>query len=225
MSLYTETTGYIIHQRNYQDSSLLIEFFSRDFGKVQLLAKGIKKNKLLKSQLQYFNLLKVQYFGKAQLKTLSSLNILNQYNKNGILEKTAGLYLNELIHYSLAEKSDALFQCYSMVLNKLGQEKLTTLLRKFEQELLKYCGFELSVESFSNSRLWLCVDNVKGLVETNINSQKICTVEDLTLFIESKKLNRMSQQRINELMKKMINLSVNYRKIYARELLINLTRN
>ncbi len=225
MSLYTETTGYVIHQRNYQDSSLLIEFFSRDFGKVQLIAKGIKKNKLFKSQLQYFNLLKVQYFGKAQLKTLSSINIIIQYGNKNILEKTAGLYLNELIHYSLNEKSDSLFQCYQLVLSQLGKKKLTILLRMFEKELLKYCGFEISIESFYNTNSWLCVDELKGLVETNINSQKVCTVEDLSMFLENKKLNNISQRRINQLMKKMIDLSMNFRKIHSRELLITLTRN
>ncbi len=225
MSKYTETTGYVIHQRNYQDSSLLIEFFSRDFGKVQLIAKGIKKNKRLKPQLQYFNLLKVQYFGKSQLKTLSSINILNQNSSKGILEKTAGLYLNELIHYSLAENSDSLFDCYQSVLSRLGKEKLTILLRTFEKELLKYCGFEMSVSSFNNGSTWLCVDELKGLVETNINSQKVCTVEDLSFFLENKELNNVSQRRINQLMKKMIDLSMNFRRIHSRELLITLTRN
>ena len=67
MSFYTETSGYVIHQRSYKDSSLIIEFFSQDFGKIQLIAKGIKKNKHLKSQLQYFNLVKIQFYGKSQL--------------------------------------------------------------------------------------------------------------------------------------------------------------
>ncbi|MCF6319178.1 MAG: DNA repair protein RecO [Proteobacteria bacterium] len=225
MSYYTETSGYVIHQRNYRDSSLLIEFFSRDYGKIQLIAKGIKKNKLLKPQLQYFNLLKIQYFGRSQLKTLSSVNIINQFSNGGILEKTAGLYLNELVHYSLAEKSDRLFECYQVVLSKLGKEKLTPLLRMFERELLKYCGFEISIDSFAHVDSWLCVDEVKGLIETKVNSQKICTVEELSLFIENKKLNHVSQKRINDLMRKMVDLSVNFRRIYSRELLISLTRN
>lgn len=223
MSFYTETSGYVIHQRSYKDSSLIIEFFSQDFGKIQLIAKGIKKNKHLKSQLQYFNLVKIQFYGKSQLKSLASINVLQQLNFINIIEKTAGLYLNELLHYCLSEKSDLLFKIYELTLTQIGKAKLSLLLRAYEKELLKYCGFEISKDTFHNNNAWLCVDELKGLVETNVASLKVCTVEELELFLDNKILDNKSQKNINKLMRKMIDLCLNHRKLYSRNLLIELT--
>ena len=39
------TPCYILHSRNYSESSLILEIFSRNYGRVNLIAKGAKKNK------------------------------------------------------------------------------------------------------------------------------------------------------------------------------------
>ncbi|MBL4660281.1 MAG: DNA repair protein RecO [Alcanivoracaceae bacterium] len=221
MSFYKETVGYIIHQRNFKDTSLIIEFFSQEQGMIHLIAKGVKKNKKLKSQIQPFCLLKVQYFGRSQLKTISQINILKNHQQNGLIEKTAGQYLNELIHYSLTENDNAepLFACYENILTKLGQYKLTPLLRLFEKELLKYSGFELNVDAFTEPDNWLTIDEQLGLIETNIDSQKICKVSDLKLFLDGDTLDFVSQKRLNKIMLRTIDMSLSYRRVYARELL------
>lgn len=221
MSLYAETIGYIIHQRNFKDSSLIIEFFSKDIGKIQLIAKGIKTNKKLKPQIQLFSLLKIQFFGKSQLKTLSAVNIVSQYNYSGIIERTAGLYLNELLHYSLVEfeKTEDVFNDYQNTLRELGKQKLTPLLRQFEKGILRYSGFELNVDSFENAESWITIDNLKGLIETNTHSQKLCKVDDLTKFLDDKQLNPREQKRINRLMLKAIDMCVSHKRLYSRELL------
>jgi DNA repair protein RecO (recombination protein O) len=226
MPRYFETNGYIIHLRDYQDSSMIIEFFSEEQGKIQLIAKGIKKNKLLKSQVQYFNRLTIQYYGKSSLKTLSSINILHIHNYPNIIEKTAGMYLNELLHYCLHENDSTLsvYQNYEYVLEHLGEYPLGFLLRQFEKEIIKYCGFELSVDKNCHPESWLSFDASKGLIETHKESEKICQVKDITAFIHKQKLSRASQIRINSLMIKLVNLSVNSRRLYSREMLIDLIK-
>jgi DNA repair protein RecO (recombination protein O) len=225
MSHYQEATGYIIHQRRFKDNSIILEFFSQDQGKISLLAKGIKKNKRLKTQVQYFSLTRVQYFGRSQLKTVSALSLIGAQAQHRLLENTAGLYLNELLHYSLIEndKTDKLFHCYQHVLARLGKEKLTPLLRLFEKELLKYNGFELNADTYKDQTSWLTISNSFGLMETNKQTDEICQVSDLTNFLAGKKLDFHSQKRLNKLMYKAIDLSLNHRKLYARELLKSIT--
>jgi DNA repair protein RecO (recombination protein O) len=225
MSLYKETTGYIIHQRSFKDSSLILEFYSQDDGLLHLLAKGIKTNKKLNIHLQYFSLLKVQYFGKSQLKTISQINVIENRQLDGLIEKTAGLYLNEIIRYSVLENqgSLALFNCYRDVIQRLGTQKLAPLLRGFEKELLKYNGFELSVDSFTNTEAWLTVDENLGLQLTNKKAEKLCQVGDLKRFLSGQKLVGLAQKRLNKLMLKMMDMSLSYRKIYSREMLKSIT--
>jgi DNA repair protein RecO (recombination protein O) len=227
MSFYKEATGYLIHQRSFKDSSLIIEFFSKEYGMFQLIAKGIKKNKLVKSQLQFFDLLKIQFFGKSQLKTVVSVNSIRTVSFKGLIEKTSGFYLNELIHYSLIENevAEPLFDCYANVLSRLGSEKLTPLLRMFEKHILKFNGFELNVDSFNQLEMWLGVDENIGLITANNTSQRVCMVEDLKKFINQDRLDREAQQRINKVMMKLVDMSVSFKRLYSRELLISLTKN
>ena len=224
MAKYSETTGYLIHTKAFKNSSLIIEFFSQDFGMIHLVAKGIKANKQLKSQLHYFNLLKVQFVGKSSLKTLVSVNILENTHFDRLVDKMAGMYLNELIHLSLHERDVAkpLFQFYCSSLQKFGKFPLSLILRRFEFQLLKHNGFELSVSQFSHPDTWLSIDETHGLVSTNKNASKLCSVSDLTAFINGENLTSIELKSINKLFYAAINLSLSHRKIYSRDILKSL---
>ena len=225
MARYKETTGYIIHQRAFKDTSLILEFFSKELGLIHIIAKGIQKNKLLKQQLHYFSLVKVQYFGQSQLKTLSNIETIELLNFKELLHQTTGLYLNELLRYSLIEcdQDFELFSCYQKTLKKIGHFRLTTLLRRFEKEILKYNGFELDVSSFFNDSDWLSLSETHGLYVNNKENQGLCQVADLRCFLSHKKMDKISEKRINKFMLIAIDLSLSHKKIYSRELLKSIT--
>ena len=225
MSLYKQAQGYLIHQRDFSNSSLIIEFFSLEYGMISIIAKGIKTNKLLKPQLQYFSPLKIQYYGKSQLKTLVAINVLDSLSFDNIIEKTAGLYLNELLHYSLAEfdLAEKLYQSYQNALSLLGKGKLTPILREFEQELLKYNGFELNCNLSISNDCWICIDEHMGITEASKDSDKLCKNADLIKFLSHQSLGRDEQKRINRFMIQAIDMSLNYRRLYSREMLKTLT--
>jgi DNA repair protein RecO (recombination protein O) len=224
MAKYYETTGYLIHTKDFKNSSLIIEFFSQEYGMIHLLAKGIKKNKQLKSQLHYFNLLKVQFVGKSSLKTLTSVNILENTHFDRLVDKMAGMYLNELLHLSLLEGDVAkpLFQSYFSSLQKLGKMQLPLLLRRFEFQLLKYNGFEISVHHFSNPNIGLYIDETAGLVSTTKDALKLCSVSDLTAFLNGKKLTSIELKSVNKLFYAAVNLSLSHKKIHSRDMLKSL---
>ena len=226
MSFYKEATGYLIHQRKFKNSSMIIEFFSKEYGMIHLIAKGIKNNKILNSQLKFFHLLKIQFYGKSHLKTVVSINSISPLNFKGLIEKTAGFYLNELIHYSLLENEQAslLFVGYSEAIHQLGLIKLTPILRGFERLILKHNGFELNIDSYDELDEWLCVDDNFGLIKTEKNQQKLCTVRDLQGFLNGSVLNSKQQKRVNKIMIQLINISVSHRRLFSRELLIELTK-
>jgi len=224
MPRYCETKGFLIHQRNFKDSSLILEFFSQEFGMMQILAKGIKNNKLLFPRLQYFSVLKIQYFGQSALKNLAGLDIYASINLESLKLQTSGLYLNELLHYSLIENeaAKALYAQYHQTLFQFGKQRLTILLRNFERSILKYNGFELDVSNHSNRQNWISVSDSKGLVFSTDHSQGCCQVIDLQNFLANESLDRRTQKRINQFMYQAINHCFSNRKIYSRELLKSL---
>jgi DNA repair protein RecO (recombination protein O) len=118
--------------------------FSRDYGRVALVAKGAKRpHSKLRGVLQTFQPLSVGWSGKAEMRTLTAAEWIG-----GLLplEKSAllcGFYLNELLVKLLArdDPHPALFDHYIATLNQLAHdEPAPIVLRKFERALLKETG-------------------------------------------------------------------------------------
>lgn len=139
--------AYILQQRRYRESSLILDAFTRDYGRVSLLAKGVKKAKS-KTQglLQPFIPLRLGFFGKSELKTLSDVELAEPYQAVSGLALYCGFYLNELLTVFL-HKDDPhpeLFADYRECLNDLPRSGgLEALLRDFELNLLEKCGYGL----------------------------------------------------------------------------------
>ena len=140
----TDQPGFVLHSYPYKETSLIVDVFSRDHGRVALVAKGAKRpHSKLRGALQTFQPLSVSWSGKAEVRTLIAAEWIG-----GLLplEKSAllcGFYLNELLVKLLArdDPHPALFDHYVSALNQLAHdEPATVVLRKFERLLLKECG-------------------------------------------------------------------------------------
>jgi len=141
---------FILHQRSYRESSLLLDVFSRDYGRISLIAKGAKRKKSKFSGLLnlYWKLLLV-WQGKSDLMTLTSAEQADNLNSLSNRTLIAGFYLNELI-IRLLHKNEShsdLFRAYDkaiVALAKLEDEQKT--LRVFEKHLLKSLGYGIVLD-------------------------------------------------------------------------------
>ncbi|MRW84188.1 DNA repair protein RecO [Pseudoduganella sp. FT26W] len=136
--------AFVLHSYPYKETSLIIDLFTRDFGRVALIAKGAKRpHSQLRGVLQTFQPLSSSWVGKSELRTLTEAEWVGGMLP---LEKTAllcGFYLNELLVKLLArdDAHPALFDHYVSTLNQLAHnEPASIVLRKFERALLKETG-------------------------------------------------------------------------------------
>lgn len=136
--------AFVLHSYPYKETSLIVDVFSRDYGRVALIAKGAKRpHSKLRGVLQTFQPLSVGWSGKTEVRTLTAAEWIG-----GLLplEKSAllcGFYLNELLVKLLArdDPHPALFDHYIATLNQLAHdEPAPIVLRKFERALLKETG-------------------------------------------------------------------------------------
>lgn len=136
--------GFVLHSYPYKETSLIVDVFTRDFGRIALIAKGAKRpHSKLRGVLQTFQPLAVGWSGRTEVRTLTSAEWIG-----GLLplEKSAllcGFYLNELLVKLLArdDPHPALFEHYIATINQLGHnEPAPIVLRKFERALLKETG-------------------------------------------------------------------------------------
>lgn len=136
--------GFVLHSYPYKETSLIVEIFAREHGRIALVAKGAKRpHSALRSVLQTFQPLSIAWSGKSEMRTLTAAEWIGGVPP---LEKSAllcGFYLNELLMKLLArdDPHSALFDYYADTLTQLARrESPAIVLRKFERRLLKETG-------------------------------------------------------------------------------------
>ncbi|HUX62199.1 DNA repair protein RecO [Sulfuricella sp.] len=141
--------AYVLHTYPYRETSLIVEVFSRDFGRLPLMARGARRPKsAVRGLLLSFQPLSLSWFGKAELRTLHSAE---WQGGQPLLQGTAlicGFYLNELL-LKLLHRDDPheqLFLYYQETLQELARRTdYAAVLRRFEMNLLKELGYALTL--------------------------------------------------------------------------------
>ena len=89
---------YVLHTYPFKETSLVVELFTQQFGRVAVLAKGARRPRsAMRGMLQSFQLLTRTWSGKNELKTLHSLDWsagLTLLKGEALM---CGFYLNELL--------------------------------------------------------------------------------------------------------------------------------
>jgi len=193
--------AFVLHTRSYQETSLIIDFFTKSYGRLNAIAKGAKRPKSpLRSVLTPASKLVVSMSGKSELKTLSSVEIVEHFSISDGTSLNSIIYLNELINKA-TEKEDpheSIFVEYEALLSNLTNNNtinhIEKYLRNFELNLLQEMGYgiDLTREAESNSKLQskdhYRFDPDKGfslIAETNI-SHNTFLGQDIINFSEGK---------------------------------------
>ena len=142
------TPAFLIHRRMYQGSSLLLDFFTRHYGKIRLVARGARSNK---TSLQMFQRLNISFKGRSDLKNLTDWESNDQPRRLLGNNLVLGIYTNELISRLLpeAEKHQKIFDGYWQYLGMINEQSETEKeysLRLFENLLLKELGYGLEFD-------------------------------------------------------------------------------
>ncbi len=139
--------AYVLHRRNYSDTSLIVDFLTLHHGCVSCMAKGVKKSRQnTASLLQPFTPLLIQFTGKNSLKTLTRCEAAEQALMLPGNNLYAAFYLNELLVQFVRrfDISGDIFAYYSKALNDLSNgADIDQVLRIFELHLLHISGLGL----------------------------------------------------------------------------------
>ena len=142
--------AFVLHAHPFSETSLVVDVFTRDHGRLPLLARGARRPRsTMRGCLMAFAPLELGWFGGGEVKTLAKTEWLG-----GIPLLTGrclllGYYLNELL-VKLLPRDDAhpqLFDAYADALRALaGGAEDAPELRRFEQALLKELGYGLTLD-------------------------------------------------------------------------------
>jgi DNA repair protein RecO (recombination protein O) len=142
--------AYVLHHRDYSETSLLLEVFTAHHGRIGLIAKGARRaSSRLRGILKPFQRLLIGWSGKGELAVLTGAE---QDGPDTVLVAQTlycGFYMNEVLLRLLHrhDPHDALFEAYQDALQRLhGDTANEAVLRIFEMRLLRELGYGLVLD-------------------------------------------------------------------------------
>jgi len=143
-------SAYVLHLHPYSETSLVVDVFTREHGRVPLLARGARRPRsAMRGMLMSFQPLELGWFGGGEVKTLAKAEWLGGMPLLGGRCLLLGYYLNELLLKMLPREDahSALFDAYAFALRALAEGSADAPeLRRFEKTLLKELGYGLTLD-------------------------------------------------------------------------------
>lgn len=151
-SILKESDAILIHARKFQETSLLCTFFTKEHGKISVVAKGARRKK---SKFQSITvpggIFSITFSGKNDLKTLISCEALKTIDIKGQNLKIY-LYLNEIILKTLESEEpmisifENLISIFEYLNTSEDKDAVELKLRHFEYKLISELGYGFNIK-------------------------------------------------------------------------------
>jgi DNA repair protein RecO (recombination protein O) len=141
--------GFVLHAYPYKETSLIVEVFTRRFGRVGVLARGARRPRsVMRGVLLAFHPLRLTWSASAELGTLMSAEWGGGQPALAGIGLMCGFYINELLLRLLPrdDPHEALFDAYAEALARLASSRPrapahSVILRGFERRMLAELGY------------------------------------------------------------------------------------
>ena len=143
----------MLHRYDWSESSLILEVFTRHYGRIALVAKGVKRpSSQFRSILLPFQPLLISFGGETEVRTLKGAEWTGGYTMPHGEALLTGYYLSELLMKLLArdDPHQPLFDAYAAMMALLREVPMPeAALRAFELMLLREIGLLPSLDASS----------------------------------------------------------------------------
>jgi DNA repair protein RecO (recombination protein O) len=142
----SEEPAYVLHRYDWSESSLILEVFTRHYGRIALVAKGVKRpSSSFRPILLPLQPLHLAFGGEAEIRSLKAAEWMGGHVMPTGEALMSGYYLNELLLALLArdDPHPRLFDFYASAVEVIASkhgEVLQSALRAFELLLLREIG-------------------------------------------------------------------------------------
>jgi DNA repair protein RecO (recombination protein O) len=152
----TQQPAYVLHARAWRETSLLVDVFSRDFGRVGLVARGVRgaRARLPRSLLEPRQSVRMDWTGRGELQTLVAVEPAAAPHVLRGDELLSAMYVNELLVRLVARNDPhpVLFDRYRELLDELPRSaSVAWSLRCFERDLLGVIGYALQLDAAADT--------------------------------------------------------------------------
>ncbi len=142
--------AFVLHSYPFRETSLVVEVYARNFGRLALVARGARRPKSsVRGVLLPFQPLLLSWFGTSELRTLHQAEWQGGQPQLTGRALICGFYLNELLLKLLPREDpyESLFSHYQDALLGLASPAdQAAVLRGFERRLLQELGYGLVLD-------------------------------------------------------------------------------
>ena len=170
-----KTVGLILNQKNFFEADRLLTVFTKDFGRLRLLAKSVRKlTSRKRGHLELFSQVKIVCAKGKNLDLITEAETVNNFPvlRRNLNRVRIAYLLCELVNDLTAENQEH-DDVYQLLLNNLllldSSSAPQNLIFNFEKSLLELLGFGLP-HILSRSSL---ESHISSITEKPINSKKI----------------------------------------------------
>ena len=223
-------SSFILHSRPYRESSLLLDVFSSQYGRVNLVANGVKRRKNNRALLlQPARKLNIAWQSKGDLGTLTSVEEFGDRYKLLGTRLISCFYMNELL-VRLLHKHEAhpeLFKIYEKSMEQLDKSFIEDqILRIFEKHLLISLGYGLILDHDAETGEKIVSDNDYfyqldyGPVSKKNNNTKNIAISGSTLLAleHEKKWDKKISKEAKALLRMVLSSYTSHKPFGSREL-------
>ena len=185
--MYNTHKGFLIHTRDYRETSSILNIFTSQGGIESLIFKGKHTNKD-RFKFSIFNEYSFTFNDKYSLPYLTKFELINQY----VFDKKyylLGLYVNELLYKTLKDgyDFDKVYIHYKEFLINLSEtnDSLGRLALLFEKNLLQDLGYEISLsenETLVNDKYYYYDYNEGFKLDLSLETRSSILGSDLESF-------------------------------------------
>ena len=154
------TDAIVLNNTKFSDSSLICNLYSKDFGKLSIIAKGVRKLKNLNGAiLQPLNHIHLIYYYKSKrnIQTYKEASIVQKYDNiaNSYDKILLSSVMLDIINYSSIEDNpcDIIFRLINRSLEKINSSNSTHIIYYFiffNIQLLIYLGYKPLIKKCYN---------------------------------------------------------------------------
>lgn len=216
---------FLLHQRTYGETSLIVDLFSKMNGKISLIARGAKKPKSkFFGYLVPFIKIKVTYSGRSELKTLTNIDTDLSNIANNMSKKSYSLlYINELLIKLLPKNAthEELFLLYEEFIKKFFTlDDVEITLRHFELDLLDLLGYGFDYSSeFDNNEPISKEKDYKFIPERGFRELSGAPFSGIDITnIKNRELSKVSKKYLKELTQSAIHFCLDGRDLKSRNI-------
>ncbi len=212
----------------YSESSLIVDMFTRNYGRMNLLAKGARRKKSkFRGLIRPFQCLSANWSGKGNVPTLTGLKCESEGYQTESERLYCRFYLNELLIRLILDRDphEILFDAYYLALERLKEPSSEFhTLRIFEKVFLQELGYALKLTSESDSKTPVdplkkyIYDFAKGPIQANSEETQTISGETLLALAREEFKTKQVKSESKQLLGAAIDHYLEGRPIHSRKI-------